>query len=70
MALHIQMSEEAEFTLKRRLMRNKISAIAACLGFVSIGGAALYFTYTLIKGNEEPAFKSYEPPPKQQTSYK
>ncbi len=63
MALHIQMSEEAELTLKRRLMRSKISAIAACLGFVSIGGAALYFTYTLIKGNEEPAFKSYEPPP-------
>ncbi len=63
MALHIQMSEEAELTLKRRLMRNKISAIAACLGFISVGGAALYFTYTLIKGNEPPTFTPYEPPP-------
>ncbi len=63
MALHIQMSEEAELTLKRRLMRNKISAIAACLGFITVGGAALYFTYTLIKGNEPPTFTPYEPPP-------
>ncbi len=63
MALHIQMSEEAELTLKRKLMRSKISAIAACLGFISVGGAALYFTYTLIQGNEPPAIRGYEPPP-------
>ncbi len=63
MALHIQMSEEAEQALRRKMLRNKLSAIAACLGFIIAGGASLFFTYTLIAGNELPAFLSYEPPP-------
>ncbi len=63
MALHIQMTPEAEATLKRKLLRSKLSAIAACLGFVLAGGAALYLVTIVIAGNELPAFSSYEPPP-------
>ncbi len=63
MALHIQMTPEAEATLKRKLLRSKLSAIAACLGFVLAGGAALYLVTIVIAGNELPSFSSYEPPP-------
>ncbi len=56
------MSEEAEQALRRKMLRNKLSAIAACLGFIVAGGASLFFTYTLIAGNELPALLSYEPP--------
>ncbi len=63
MALHIQMSEEAEDNLRRAKLRNKISSIAISLGFVIAGGTALYLVHDYIKGMEEPAFQAYEPPP-------
>ncbi len=62
MALHIPMTPEVETTLKRKRLRSKLSAIAACLGFILAGGAALYLVTIVITGNELPSFRSYEPP--------
>ena len=44
MALHIQMSEEAEKELRKAELRNKLSSIGACLLFMLLGGGLLVFT--------------------------
>ncbi len=62
MALHIQMSEEAERELKRSALRNQLSSIAASLALMLFGGGALAFAVILIVQEPPPAFISYVPP--------
>ena len=62
MAIHIQMSEEAEQELKRASMRNKISSLLACLLFVGGGGLILALTVIFIAAEAPPEFMAYTPP--------
>ncbi len=62
MALHIQMSEEAEKELRRAVLRNKLSSIGACLLFMLLGGGLLVFTTIYIAGEMPAEFISYVPP--------
>ncbi len=62
MALHIQMSEEAEAELRRTALRNKLSSIAACLAFILFGGGIMFFTVILIAIEPEAEFISYVQP--------
>ncbi len=62
MALHIQMSEEAETELRRTVMRNRLSSIGACLAFLLLGGGALYFTVLYIAGDLPVQFITYTAP--------
>ncbi|MBR5522870.1 MAG: hypothetical protein IKV82_05350 [Akkermansia sp.] len=62
MALHIQMSEEAERELRRAVLRNKLSSIGACLLFMLLGGGLLVFTTIYIAGEIPAEFISYVPP--------
>ena len=62
MALHIQMSEEAEKELRRAELRNKLSSIGACLLFMLLGGGLLVFTTIYIAGEIPAEFISYVPP--------
>ena len=62
MALHIQMSEEAEAALRRTALRNKLSSIAACLAFILFGGGIMFFTVILIAIEPEAEFISYVQP--------
>ncbi|MBR4107607.1 MAG: hypothetical protein IKK45_02850 [Akkermansia sp.] len=62
MAIHIQMSEEAENALKRDALRNKLSSIGAALG-LTLGGAAILFTSVILIAVEpEAEFIGYTPP--------
>ncbi len=62
MALHIQISEEAEKRLKRTRLFQKLTSVLACLSFLSIVGAILYFTYKLIEPPTEIAMVGYVEP--------
>ena len=62
MALHIQMSEEAEAELKKTAARNKASSTLAGILFLLLGGLILYFTVILIAGPSDPEFMTYTPP--------
>lgn len=62
MALHIQMSEEAEAELRRAALRNKLSSIGACILFMLLGGGLLFFTAIYIAGEIPAEFISYVPP--------
>ena len=62
MALHIQMSEDAEKELRRAELRNKLSSIGACLLFMLLGGGLLVFTTIYIAGEIPAEFISYVPP--------
>ena len=62
MAIHIQMSEEAELELKRASMRNKLSSLLACLLFVGGGGLILALTVIFIAAEAPPEFLAYTPP--------
>lgn len=62
MALHIQMSEEAEKELRKAELRNKLSSIGACLLFMLLGGGLLVFTTIYIAGEIPAEFISYVPP--------
>ena len=62
MALHIQMTEEAEAELKKAAARNKISSAAAGTLFLVLGGLILFFTVILIAGPSDPEFMTYTPP--------
>ena len=62
MALHIQMSEEAEKELRKAELRNKLSSIGACLLFMLLGGGLLVFTTIYIAGEIPAEFISYGPP--------
>ncbi|MFI3243020.1 MAG: hypothetical protein R3Y56_02060 [Akkermansia sp.] len=61
MAIHIQMSEEAEKELRRTALRNKLSSLLACLIFMLVGGSILYFSVILISKALPPAFDVYTP---------
>lgn len=62
MALHIQMSEEAEEKLRKDAFRSKFTSLAAMLGLIIFGGAMLYFTVVLIAIEQEAEFIGYTPP--------
>ncbi len=62
MALHIQMSEEAEKELKRSALRNQLSSILASLLVMCGGGALLFFAVILIVQEAPAVFVSYVPP--------
>ena len=62
MALHIQMSEEAEEKLRQDAFRSKFTSLVAMLGLIIFGGAMLYFTVVLIAIEQEAEFIGYTPP--------
>ncbi len=62
MALHIQMSEEAEKELKKSALRNQLSSIFASLAVMILGGGALFFAVILIVQEAPAVFVSYVPP--------
>ncbi len=62
MALHIQMSEEAEKELKKSAIRNQLSSILASLVVMVGGGALLFFAVILIVQEAPAVFVSYVPP--------
>lgn len=61
MALHIQMTPEAEVRLKRIALRNKLSSLLACIMFFLVGGSILYFTAIYISKAMPAAFDVYTP---------
>ncbi len=62
MALHIQMSEEAEKQLRRTALRNQLTSILVSLAFIVFGGGALFFAVILIVQEAPAVFVSYVPP--------
>ena len=62
MALHIQMSEEAEEQLRKDAFRSKFTSLAAMTALILFGGAILYFTVVLIAIEQEAEFIGYTPP--------
>ncbi len=62
MAIHIQMSEEAEAELRKEALKNKLSAVLACILFVVLGGGILFFTAVFIVGDTPVSFLAYTPP--------
>lgn len=62
MALHIQMSEEAEAELRKEALKNKLSAFLACALFIVLGGGILFFTAVFIVGDTPVSFLAYTPP--------
>ena len=61
MAIHIQMTEEAEKTYKRAALRNKLSAFLSCLLFLLLGGGILWFAVYHIVHAQPPQFIAYKP---------
>ena len=61
MAIHIQMSEEAERELKKASLRNKLSAILSCLLFLLLGGGILCYVVINVLKPAPAAFVSYKP---------
>ncbi len=62
MAIHIQMSEEAEAELRKEALKNKLSAVLACILFIVLGGGILFFTAVFIVGDTPVSFLAYTPP--------
>lgn len=62
MALHIQMSEEAEAELRKNAMKNKLSSIAACVLFMLLGFLVLYLSAVFIVGDSPVSFLAYTAP--------
>ncbi len=62
MALHIQMSEEAEALLRKEALKNKLSSVMACVLFMLLGFGILYFTAVFIVGDTPVSFLAYTPP--------
>ncbi len=62
MALHIQMSEEAEALLRKEALKNKLSSVLACVLFMLLGFGILYFTAVFIVGDTPVSFLAYTPP--------
>ena len=62
MALHIQMSEEAEAQLRKDALRSKLTSFGAMAALIAFGGAILYFTVILIAIEQEAEFIGYTPP--------
>ena len=62
MAIHIQMSEEAEREMRRASLRNKLSSLLACILFVGGGGLILTLTVVFIAAEVPAEFLAYVPP--------
>ena len=62
MAIHIQMSEEAEREMRRAALRNKLSSLLACLLFVGGGGLILTLTVVFIASEAPAEFLAYVAP--------
>lgn len=62
MALHIQMSEEAEAKLRKDALRSKLTSFGAMAALIIFGGCILYFTVVLIAIEQEAEFIGYTPP--------
>lgn len=62
MALHFQMSEEAEEALRKAALRNKLSSMAACLGLLGGGCLILAMSLIYIAVEQEAEFIAYTPP--------
>lgn len=62
MAIHIQMSEEAEQEMRRASLRNKLSSLLACILLVGGGGLILTLTVVLIAVEAPAEFLAYTPP--------
>lgn len=62
MAIHIQMSEEAEREMRRAALRNKLSSLLACILFVGGGGLILTLTVVLIAAEAPAEFLAYVAP--------
>ena len=61
MAIHIQMSEEAERALKKASLRNKLSALLSCVLFILLGGAILVYVVYHVVQAAPASFVSYKP---------
>ena len=61
MAIHIQMSEEAEKAYKKAALRNKLSALLSCLLFLLLGGGILWFAVYHIVNAQPAQFIAYKP---------
>ena len=61
MAIHIQMSEDAEKALKRASLRNKLSALLSCILFILLGGGILVYVVYNVVAAEPASFVSYKP---------
>ena len=61
MAIHIQMSEDAEKALKKASLRNKLSALLSCLLFLLLGGAILVYVVYHVVQAAPASFVSYKP---------
>ncbi len=62
MALHIQMSEDAEKDMKKTYIRNQVTSILVSLLCILLGGGALYCAVILIVQEPPAVFVSYVPP--------
>lgn len=62
MAIHINMSEEAEAELKKASLRNRMSAVGVCLACMTLGALALYFTVIALETPSQASFIPYIPP--------
>lgn len=62
MALHFQMSEEAEEALRKAALRNKLSSMAACIGLIGGGCLILAMSLIYIAVEQEAEFIAYTPP--------
>ena len=62
MALHIQMSEDAERKMKRDALVNKMVSFGVCSGLLLLFAGILYFTILIIKGEVAAEFIAYTPP--------
>ena len=62
MALHIQMSEEAEAELRKNALKNKLSSVLACTLFMVLGFLVLYLSAVFIVGDTPVSFLAYTPP--------
>lgn len=61
MAIHIQMSEEAEKAYKKAALRNKLSALMSCILFLLLGGGILWFAVYHIVNAQPAQFIAYKP---------
>ena len=61
MAIHIQMSEDAEKELKKASLRNKLSALLSCILFILLGGGILVYVVYNVVAAEPASFVSYKP---------
>lgn len=62
MAIHINMTSEAEAELRKTALRNRLASLLVCLLCVGLGGAALYFSVMVLESEKLTSFIGYVPP--------